>query len=375
MAFLNFLNLRQTPQYAPPVTFKTKVGQFWAWFSSQADLLDKTFSEKNPGKLDIPGLVNPKMTELIDGVAWCFGAAMDSDGHHLAFSPEGDKTTLLLTQYCVEHAPKIKRWEFYPAKPGYTNENLAINMFNETFQFRDIQVSLIPSDKKGVPDITLHHPDFHKLNADQKTRLCFIVLDEVLGELGTEAWVGTVETSDTPLSAHIPLYTLFDKLDRFYQVINMKKPDPLAIWATYELNLPQEEQTFPQSDCFVKTSGNHTMVTDYFDSKGDFTDPTLNEGAALIYLAIPAEWFPANDPVATRGKVEDAIETSLKINSAGKCIGGGMGTRFGYSDFIIFDGMNSVRLIQEAAKRFDLPKGSHIGFFDKSMRKARFDCC
>jgi hypothetical protein len=84
-----------------------------------------------------------------------------------------------------------------------------------------------------------------------------------------------------------------------------------------------------------------------------------------VYISFPKDFLSAGKEVDERGDLEDALDVALKVNSSGRCIGGGFRLRRAYIDLLIFDGQKSLEVIVGTLKAKNLPKGTTIEFFAK----------
>lgn len=367
-----FRRKKVAPAYEPDVTFKMKVDQFWHWFPSVADRLADGFDDKAVSNEDEIEAVRSALDEMISGVCWCFGPAMDKIGHHLALSPEGNEDTLTLAFQWARCAPELAAWEFYPAKPGDTVEGRSIRMFDQEFLFPEMSIALKPDHENQTALLEIHHPAFKELDDSQRMILSFICLDEILGELGTENWLSNVSPTVDPLPDSFPFPELADKLDHFYQLMEWEMRKPSECWHNYSFKSPDSDLPHPQADSYSKVSIRPRFISNYFNDAEKFVDPLIKEGAAMVFLAIPSEWFPEEKAVYARADVEDAVSDALEKEFSGTCVGGGMGHVFGYCDFLIVDGKRSIEIIQKAAAALNLPQDTYISFFDSTLRNVRY---
>jgi len=96
------------------------IASFWKWFSDHSSELSAP---------SIPDLLITELEQrlfLIHRLDWEIGPGL-KEANLFALSPRGDRETLCLTRYIIADAPKIKGWEFHPAKPRRT-WNLIFNL-------------------------------------------------------------------------------------------------------------------------------------------------------------------------------------------------------------------------------------------------------
>jgi hypothetical protein len=107
------------------------------------------------------------------------------------------------------------------------------------------------------------------------------------------------------------------------------------------------------------------LIREFIKANGQLPDPLAGTGADFIYVAFPATHLPKGEEVAVRGRIEDALDESLRSAASGRLIGGAMGRRNAYIDLLVFDGNKSLELVREVLLRERLPRGTTINFFAK----------
>lgn len=300
-------------------------------------------------------------------MSWCFGQALDKAGHQLAFSPEGSSDHLLLSTYFVSKAPTLPRWEFWPAKQGESCSGHSLDMDNAKLAFDDVMVALRPNMDRQMPDLHIYHAEFAKMDEDMRARFTFIMLDEVLGELGTGAWLAAIESETEPLSEAFPLPSLMERVTEFYELMEWSQPGAGPGWSSYRLKA-DPASSVPRADCLGIISRSPDMIRAFIHSQGQFDDPMLAFGAAYVYLALPRAWFAQEgDELEQARAVTEALEAVLQPD-LGSWVGRGFSPQWYYLDFLIFDGENSLQRLRETAAELGLPANSELLYLDQNLR-------
>ena len=73
----------------------------------------------------------------------------------------------------------------------------------------------------------------------------------------------------------------------------------------------------------------------------------------------------------TRDTIEIALTAALKSEQSGRVLGGAFGTQFAYLDLMLFDGQNSVRVVERVLREQNLPAGTAINFFAREKLSQR----
>ena len=100
-------------------------------------------------------------------------------------------------------------------------------------------------------------------------------------------------------------------------------------------------------------------------------DPLAGAGADYVFVQFPSDILPQGKQVDARGEIEDALQAALGSESSGRQMGGAMGTRFAYTDLLLFDGSRSLEIVEKVLRARDLPKGTSIEFYADKKRNRR----
>jgi len=336
--------LSQSNQNESP-TFKTRVATFWNWFSQCADRFYQTIEAGNCP--DLEPEVSQTVRHLFPGFAWVFGPGADGVGHSFTLSAEGDANRQFLTSFWLANAPEINGWTFYSTRqPSDIESEHAIQVDEFEIAAGDVLIDAQLDEENERIDIKAWHPSFVHWDQNKQYSILFIWLDEALGETGTQSWIGEIEISPDISENGIPVTALKEFVASIELEYGWKKFPPDETYSTYQL--PNPSQDFPRADTIAGSTCNMNLVSDYFSSQGQMEDPLEETGAQFIYLTINPAIFPEGQQVEFRGQIEDALEDVLRSNFSGRVFGGALGMSAAYIDLVIFDGGESLRLIDQA---------------------------
>jgi hypothetical protein len=356
---------KRTPPASP--TFKARVEDFWSWFATVAPRFYETIEEKKCASLEPE--VSRKVDEILPGFAWVFGPGENGVGHSYTLSGDGNPHRQLLTAYWKSRAPQIAGWTFYASRPrsavvaGYRLQ------LADGGSFDPGEFWITPTVDEANEKIGIHawHPKFPQMEERQRRFVLFLLLDEMLGELGTQRWIGRMELSDARLGESMPLRELRPFVDETIARHGWKLSAPGEGFTLYRLESPHDR--FPHGDIFIGLTAQFAIVDDYLEAKGELEDPLEGTGAGYVYVTFPITFLPEGEESVARGRLEEAVDGALAGASSGRCLGGAMGKRFGYLDALIFDGERSEKLIRDTLRGLNLPKESVIRYFAKSKRE------
>lgn len=344
------MSLSQSKQNGTP-TFKARVVSFWNWFSECADRFYQTIEAGNCP--DLEPEVTQTVRQLFPGFAWVFGPGADGVGHSFTLSAEGDANRQFLTSFWLANAPELNGWTFYSTRqPSDVEAEHAIQIDGFEIAAGDVLIDPQLDEENEVIHIKAWHPSFAHWEEDKQYSILFIWLDEALGETGTQSWIGEIDISSDMSEKAMPITALKDLVEGIELDYGWKKFPPDETYSAYQL--PNPSHDFPRADTIAGSTCNMHLVSDYFNSQGEMEDPLDESGAQFIYLTINPAIFPDGQQVEVRGRIEDALQDVLSSNLSGRVFGGALGLSAAYIDLVIFDGNESLRLIEQAMDEQEL---------------------
>lgn len=348
------------------LTFKARVEAFWDWYAQVADRFYQTIEAKRCAELS--GEVSQKVDELLPGFAWVFGPG-ENGGHSFTLSGEGVLHHQLLTQYWVSRAPTLAGWTFYPARQPGRIDGIRMEIEGQSFDPMEFWLTPTINHEDEQVDIAAWHPTYAKLSEQNRLGPLFLFLDEALGEFGTGQWIGEIKACDRRLAEAIPLQELPVYIEKLAAETGWKKFPPGECATVYHLK--ETDGPFLRGDLIAGTSMNMKLINEYLRSEGEMEDPLARTRADYVFVSFDARILPDGKQVDARGVIEDALDGALRAESSGRLMGGGLGREFAYVDLLIFDGHNSLDIIQRTLREHQLPSGTAIHFFAKEKAAQR----
>lgn len=343
-------------------TFKSRVDDFWNWFSGESERLHGAIESERFES--IRDEVSGQVAQLWPHLAWVFGPeTADKGGHSFTVSGEGILARQFLADYWLSCAPELEHWTFYSSRqPGEVHPEMCIEMKEARFDFAGLWITPELDEESETVNITAWHPMFEKVDEGMKDTALFIMLDEVLGEYGTDQWIGTIDKADNKLDGAFPAMELRDFLHDLEVEKGWKKLPPTESYSTYQLNQPDDSSL--RSDTIGGSTCHMRLVGAYLDAGGPIDEDEIEDsGAEFVFISYPTEIAPQGSEVEFRGRVEDAITEVLDEEKSGRVIGGATGMIHCYIDLILFDGDNSLRSLTELLRSEGFPPGTSIQFF------------
>lgn len=350
-----------------PLTFNNRVTAFWRWFQEVAARHYATIEAKQSPSLGDE--MSAKIDELLPGFSWVYGPGEKGVGHSLTLTGEGNIHRQLLALHWLAGAPQIEGWSFHAARQPGAVGGYSIEIEGRSFSDTGIWITpSINTDDENI-DITIWHPAWTEIDEQRRSTITFLFLDEVLGEYGTDWWIGRIDYGNERLAQSFPLSELGSYVEALAQERSWKKHPPGGVWTLYRFR--ESQGAFPRSDLLTLNTCVPALLQQYAKSGGELEDPLPGLGADYVYVSIDAAHFPDGEQVARRGELEEAIEAELKAIDGGRLIGGGMGRDRTYCDFLIYDGKRSLEAIVRTLRARKLPNGTMVEFFSRDKRGQR----
>ena len=352
---LKFLNRQKKG-----TTFKKKVDQFWHWFEDNQQQIRKALLANKPTSVSEDTLKN--IDKIMPGLSWCYGPGQEEDSFTFTLSPEANRSFQFLTAFWYDSAPAIPGWTFYAARqPARDPSKFTISIGEKSYSIAEIWLVLVINEEDQKIDISAWHPHFSELDDNTRYQVLFLWLDEVLGENGTEQWIGQVDFSTEKFAEAIPLLEMKEHLDSITQQYGWEKPSPENCYSFYEIS--SELGDFPRSDTLRGNTCHMQLVNEFMEFVGDLPDLLSGSHADFVYVQFPASFLNTGEEIQLRDLIEQKINKALNDDESGHSIGSSSGTEYVYLDFIIFDGQQSIEAMLEGMKECQLPEGSSINYW------------
>jgi hypothetical protein len=351
----------------PELTFKNRVQLFWEWYTQVATRFYQVIEAGKCPSLEPE--VSAKVDEILPGFAWVFGRGAKGNGHSFTLSGEGNRHRQFLTLYWLAQAPTLPGWTFYAARQPDSIKGRKIEIGDQKFD--PVEFWLTPSvnsEEKKV-DITVWHPLFDKMEERDRYGVLFIFLDEVLGEYGTGQWIGEIKLNRERLAESFPLEELFQFVQSLETERGWTKLPPGESSVVYKCGEPHDR--FLRGDVIGGSTRNPRLIKEYLKAEGNLEDPLSGTGADFVFVAFDGQHLPAGAEVAARGKIEDALDESLRASASGILVGGAIGAQNAYIDLLLFDGAASLELVKNLLRSNPLSASSSINYFAKEKRGHR----
>ena len=362
---LSLFKAKSTPP-APP-TLKTRVQQFWKWYAEVAPRFYQTIEDKQCPSLAPE--VSAKVDEFLPGFSWVFGPGENHQGHSFTLTAEGNAHRQLITLYWLSLAPTLPGWTFYASRQPDSIKGKRIDIGEKTFNPEEFWLTPSINAESERIDITVWHPLFAVLPERDRWTILFLFLDEILGEYGTQQSIGKITMDSTRLAEAMPLEELLPFVKKTEAEAGWKKYPPGEAGTIYRM--PEPHDRFLRGDIKIGSTTHIALINDYANAKGEFSDPLKGTGADYVFVKFDATLLPKGRESHARGEIEEALTEALKPTDSGRVLGGAFGSRYGYIDLLLYDGQNSLKLVESALRLKPLPAGTEIHFFAKEKRGHR----
>lgn len=352
-------------------SFRDRVHAFFVWFAEHETLISEGIeAEKNPESDDARpfnylAVTSLALNRLLPGFTCEFGPGPSGKGgYSFSVSGEGIASKQLIAEFWCSQAPVMDNWTFYPSRQPCTIDRLTdIHMHEQQFAHEDMRITPALNEETQKLDIMAWHPLFEGGEEDQSMNVLYIMLDEILGEYGTDQWIGSIELGDNSMPNAISVKDVWAIIQDLKIERKWTKPSPTEAWQSYSIE--PSEHTFIRSDIRSGKTLDPMLVSEYISAGGQLDDPLEGTGAEFVFVAFESAILPTGKEADFRREIEDKLGGTLQAEDAGKHIGSAMGDQNCYIDLLITDGEHSLDLIMQALQDSQLPDGTGLYFFAK----------
>ena len=348
------------------LTFKQRVDRYWRWFSEVAREFHDTIKAGDCG--DLAGKIGPQVEALWVEFQWVFGPGpTERGGHSFTVSGGGNSHGQFLAHQWLQAAPALDGWTFYASRqPGAIFEGMAFGVGEHKFEVLELAAALELDEEQQRVHLAAWHPEFASCDKGTREMVLFLILDEVLGEFGTDQWLGKIDIVDHKPDGVIPAGQLRDYLHDLEVGRGWRKLPPTESYSSYQL--PNQGDSFVRADTIVGTTSHMRLIGDYLDGGGQLSeDPLEGSGAEYRFLAFPTSSLRQGDEANSRGELEDQIGAAL--GDHGCVLGGAIGVERSYIDLLLTDGKESLRRLDAAVRQTRLPQGVELFDFVSGQRR------
>ena len=349
------------------LTFKQRVEAFWTWYASVAERFHRTIGEKQCSSLGEE--VSATVDKLLPGMGWVFGPGKDPTGHSFTLTGEGILPKQLLAAYWLSRAPELDGWTFHAGRQA-SDIPREFSLEMGAHSFRPIEFWVTPeiNEEKEKVDVTVWHPLAGQVPEKTWQTALFLMLDEILGEFGTDRWIGATEFGKAKLGASMPITELREFVESASKEQGWQMNRPGTTWSTYKLKREPDTDSKPRLDTIAGSTACWKPLRDFFHDPDDCSDPFAGFHADWVYLSFDSSVLAADDVVNAREDIAEIISTDLGEMLSGRHLGGAIGVSRTYIDFLIYDGDRSIGIIREAARRAGLPDDTRLEYLASSKR-------
>jgi hypothetical protein len=179
------------------------IERFWSWWRAQGGQeTAQAIAEGDSARMI--GLLTGRLHAIDSGRAWELGPGTESE-HILVVSPEGDPALRGVARRWRRAAPDVdKVWAYADSRPPASDPAGIILTVADTEI--DVASALALARVSGAHlDVAVFHPAFVAMSDQERRLATFLLLDTVLGEVGVETWIGTIDVAAEPPFDPVPL--------------------------------------------------------------------------------------------------------------------------------------------------------------------------
>ncbi len=347
----------------PKPTFREQVAEFWQWFPTIAQSLAETIKGDDQEKAlaYIGEQFANEVQEKIGGLSWVFGSGESAGRLSFTVTGEGQAARQMLSHFWLSQAIEVPGWDFYAARQPSSEEHLencSIEVGETIVDVDSMMIATDVDDENSMVNIRAWHESFENLEDIDRFQILYLLLDEALGEFGTQTKLGNIEFK-LDVDAR-PLRELPGYLDTLWSEKGWEEHSPLETYSGYGA---EPSEGFERSDTITGYTCVPNVVLEFLNNEGSLDeDPIEGTGAEYVFVQIERGPESLADPLEFREAIENEISKRLN-GGGGYVVGGATGIQFSYVDIVIFDGNRSLTAIREAMEEMEVDDDYEIKSF------------
>lgn len=213
------------------ICYATNVSEFKRWFLKQHKQLEQQISQQNID--EATKAVKEQLERVLKDCSFQLHYHLKKQQFILEFNTLLDPMKKVLSHYLCQQLMtlKLKQWCFYYYHPAF---NGSIDFNNQTISVNDVKVIAVPDKSKKVFHIKVIKNDIiASMNDQDSYTVLYLLLIDAIGEIGTEAYIGTIEYADKmslfKYRKHpkIKLNQLKSYIDQICQKLNWQSMDDI----------------------------------------------------------------------------------------------------------------------------------------------------
>ena len=346
---------------------KERVAAFWSWYEANAQRFFDTIEAKRCA--DLEPEISEAVDRWLDGMAWVFGPGENKQGHSFTLSGEGVLPKQFIAEYWFSQAPELNGWTFYASRqPSEKVRGFVLTLEKKhKFSPEELWIHTKANAESKKLDITACHPLFSQISEQSGYMALFLLLDESLGEHGTQNWIGEIRLSDDQLKESVPVWELKEVVEQTAKDRGWRKHKPTETYSLY--NREEPAVGLPRADIFSGVTRYFDLVADYVNERAPIDHPLPGSGMDFAFVSFDSRILPKGEEVGYRSGIEDMISATLGEHASGATLGGAVGRERTYIDLMLYDGSTSVELVKKVLKKRAIPGGVELRYFTKDRAK------
>lgn len=174
--------------------------EFWAWWATAREPIAQSIAD---GSVQVHvDAITSNVQALHASMAWELAPGRSAQ-HSLVVTPEGNAELRAIATRWLEAAPQSDAvWEYHASRQPSELRGLEIGGMR--VDLADMRAVTSWNENRNLLDVQLWHPLFATVPEPVRAQLCFLFLDNLLGEDDVERWIGSIDQADDPAAGLSP---------------------------------------------------------------------------------------------------------------------------------------------------------------------------
>jgi hypothetical protein len=213
------------------------------------------------------------------------------------------------------------------------------------------------------------------------------LMGSLLGDARASDWLGALSVEPAPKGGPLRVLDSRAPPDRFFPLVELPEAFERAItglyaslpegplwslggeelWTLFEVSAEPADDYPEKDDLLLATTYLPEMLKCHLAGSRFASSRFSRHGELFSYLKIERGSDDPRVSLSARRVLEDALDAALVSERSGRVVGSGLGIRYAYVDFALFDVDTALDAVSEVARRVGLPERSWMLFCDTEL--------
>ncbi|HEY3233084.1 MAG TPA: hypothetical protein VGJ84_00115 [Polyangiaceae bacterium] len=330
---------------------------------------------------DVPSVELAERLRWIDQRLWVdSGAHLENSPQSVVVSSDEWHLQPLIQAFIDRARPKLSDWDFSPVRPKLELSE-ALSAVARGVCLDGARVRLEPAPGRLL-NVVVHLANAWSDRDEESAAAVESVVEALIGQRLFETWIDSISVAPLARGGRLRLVgpgsTETESLRKLSLLVDraVEKArtelgeEPLYLakdrlsW-TVLVASPESADDYPAQEDLQWASTLLPDLVECFLQRAPVCSQRFSRNQEIFcYLKMEKPGATAEELLARRNALEDALDSELFAHQAGACVGNGLGLRYCYIHLALSDLHKGLNIVRETAQRQGVGRRSWILFFD-----------